>query len=363
MPRVDEIEWGECCLEPGNAPEIERHLRRHLGLVPPYAPSYYDCPWIPRAAAEVGYLRGNLVHVGLDLYEKLNLVVSQEDSCRFCFAAYRFLLRLNGVPEPRIRRLEQDLLAGELEPPEQAALEFARKLARSSPLPARPDLEKLRDAGFGDEAIREIAFVAAYMVGVNQLATFPAIPVEYMEQLPDRWLMRLLRPLVAQRWRSRWRQGSPEFLAPELRTGPFAYLVNAFDGLPVARAMRNVIDEAWSSPLLPRRAKALVFAVVAHGLGSARAGREAARLAADEGLGTELLEEVLAHLASPALDRVESEVVRFARETIWYQPAPIQKRVRQLGEKLEKPQLLELVGISAFANTLCRLDAVVPGAA
>jgi hypothetical protein len=59
---------------------------------------------------------------------------------------------------------------------------------------------------------------------------------------------------------------------------------------------------------------------------------------------------------------LESEAAPFARDTIWYQPAPIQRRARQLLEKLERPQFLELVGISALANMLCRLDAIVQDA-
>lgn len=362
MSAMEEIEWEECWRERGHDPELERHLRSSLGFVPPPALYFFDCPWIPRSFAEIGYLQGNFRHVGWELYEKLNLVVSQENSCRFCFAAYRFLLRVTGVPEDRIRRLEQDLLSADIDPSERAALDFARKLSRSNPLPSREDLQKLRDAGFGDEALKEIAFVAAHMVAVNQLATLAAVPPERWERLPDRWYVRLTGPLIRRRFLSRWRHPEADHLEPELRIGPFAYLVNAFDGLPIARSMRKVIDEAWSSPLLTRRAKALIFAVVAHGLGSARAEREAARLAANEGLEADALEEVLAHLVSPALDTVESEAVTFARETIWYQPAPIQRRARQLSEKLERAQLSELVGISAFANMLCRLDAVVPDA-
>ena len=361
MATTPEIEWEESYLEPVHAPELKRELERSIGFVAPFFPYYFDCPWIPRSFVEVGYLNGSrLVHVGMELYEKLNLVVSQQNSCRFCIAAYRSLLRLAGIPEERIRRLEQDLLAADLEPAERAALEFARKLARASPLPTPADLERLRDAGPGEAWSREVAFVAAWMGTMNQLATFSAVSPESMERWP--WYAHLLRPFIARRFSSRWRQGKPETLEPELRSGPFAYLVDAFDGLPTARSLRNVVDAAWSSPLLPRRTKALVFAVVARGLGAARAGREAARLSAEEGVDADALDEVLDHLESPALDAVESEAVPFARETLWYQPAPIQRRVRELRGKLEAPQVSELIGISALANTLCRLDVVIPEA-
>jgi hypothetical protein len=42
------------------------------------------------------------------------------------------------------------------------------------------------------------------------------------------------------------------------------------------------------------------------------------------------LDHELAHQASPALDPVESVLVAFARETLWYQPAPLQRRAQSI---------------------------------
>ena len=118
-------------------------------------------------------------------------------------------------------------------------------------------------------------------------------------------------------------------------------------------------DEAWQSNILPRRSKALIFAVVARALGCEASEREAARLVATEGMTGADLDEVLTHLGSPKLDPIEAQIVPFARETVWYTPAPIQRRLRALQETLSTPQLLELTGITAIANQLCRLCAVV----
>jgi hypothetical protein len=52
-------------------------------------------------------------------------------------------------------------------------------------------------------------------------------------------------------------------------------------------------------------------------------------------------------------------VARFARETIWYQPAPIQRQVRELNAQLGTPALLELVGITSLANAFARLAFVL----
>ena len=120
-----------------------------------------------------------------------------------------------------------------------------------------------------------------------------------------------------------------------------------------------MIDEAWSSPILSARTKALVAAVVARGLGCAHSERETARLLAEGGLAAEELEPILAHLASPRLDRVESVAVPFARETIWYRSAQIQRRARAVQEQLSGAEFLELVGIASYANMLCRLGILV----
>ena len=128
------------------------------------------------------------------------------------------------------------------------------------------------------------------------------------------------------------------------------------DGLPAARTWQENLGSAWSSPLLSPRAKALVFAVVARGLGSRRAEEEAKRLLALEGLGPGELEEILAHLASPKLDRVEAAIVPFARQTIRYRPADIQRRARRLLDELSTEQFLELVGVAGLANATVRLS-------
>jgi len=111
--------------------------------------------------------------------------------------------------------------------------------------------------------------------------------------------------------------------------------------------------------VLPRRTKAFAFAVVARGLGCSLSEREAVRLLTAEGVTAAEIDATLAHLASPVLDPIEAAIVPFARETIWYRPVQIQRRARALRAQLTREQFLELVGITALANAVCRLSAVV----
>ncbi len=354
---LQDVEWEECCLQPGRNPELERELRAEFGMVPPAARYFADCPWIGRSLVAFHFERGRLVHLPADLTDRIGLVVSQDSSCRYCYAAHRLILRSLGLSESRIRRLEQDLLAADHAPRERAILDFARAFSRASPLPTQDDIRSLRQAGLDEAAVKEVAVVAGYSVAACRFSTLPALPPQRLEALPDRWFMRVARPLLARAIRRGFRPGRPERLAPEQAAGPFAFLVRELDGLPLARSMRQVIDEAWASPLLPRRTKGLVFAVVARGLGCPLSEQEATRLLAAEGLEPQALRPVLEHLASPDLDPTEREAVPFARETIWYRPASIQRRAREVCGQLGAPRFLELLGVAALANMVCRLAA------
>jgi len=59
------------------------------------------------------------------------------------------------------------------------------------------------------------------------------------------------------------------------------------------------------------------------------------------------------------LDDIERLLLRFARETIWYDPAALQRRARTLLDRLSVPQFLEAAGVAALANGLCRMAAMV----
>jgi AhpD family alkylhydroperoxidase len=355
---IEETEWEECVLGHERNPEVERFLRKNLGASPPGMQGFAECPWILQFFIGVNFRKAKLAHTSFDLADLIGLVVSQDNSCRYCFAEQRILLRATGMREAQIRRLEQDLLTAELNERELLALEFARHLSRSNPLPGAGDWKPLLDAGFSEEAVKELCVVAAVLVAANRIVTLPALPPQAMERYPDRWRVKLLGPLVRRVMQSRWKKGQPEALDAASKTGPFSYLVLGLDGLPMARVLREIIDEAWSSPILTPRTKALVVAVVGRGIGAVASENEARRLLAEEGMESAELEEVLAHLASPNLDRIEALCVPFARETIRYRPAQIQRRAKEVREQLSGPQFLELVGIAALANMLCRLESV-----
>ncbi len=68
--------------------------------------------------------------------------------------------------------------AGTLQPRDRVMLEYAAKLAREPGAMSQEDVVRLRDAGFTERAVLEIALAAAYMSFVNRLAQGLGVEVE-----------------------------------------------------------------------------------------------------------------------------------------------------------------------------------------
>jgi alkylhydroperoxidase family enzyme len=355
---LDAVEWEACLLEPVRNPDAERRLRKELGMVPAGSRYFLSSPWLTTALALLSTANVPMLHVSFDESAIIALVVSQENSCRYCYAATRTALRILGFSEPRIRRLEEDFLSADLTPGQKAALEFVRRVAGAAPLATVSDGRPLLDAGYSPDAMKELAMLAALNVFYNRLSTMAALPPETVAGMADRWSVRLLRPLIAVYLRRRL-GAHPNHLRPEQRQGPFAAFVNALDGLPVAPRLRTVIDESWSSAGLSRRTKGLIFAVVARGLGCARSEHEALRLLRAEGVAQADLDQALAHLDGPSLDARERAAASLARESIWYRPAHIQRHAAGIRSLFTAEEFVDLLGTVSAANLVCRLGVAV----
>jgi uncharacterized peroxidase-related enzyme len=351
-----DVEWEPPLLAPTRDPALEARVKTIVGHVPETMAYFAATPWLAESIAVLERMVGTRVDIDHALSDLVGLVVSQDNSCRDCFAAQRTRLRFVGFPEERIHQLELDARTADLPDRTRVALEFARRLSRAHPLVTTADTAVLQAAGYADAEVREIAAHAALMVFLNRISTLIALPPESLERLPDRWWARLLRPVAARVVVAPMRHRSKgERLDDAHRSGPFAFVTTALDGLPTARALRDFVDALLAAEALGRRAKLLVFAVVGRALGCGRSEREATALLAAEGLPPGETERVLSHLASPALDSVESLVVPFARETVWYESARLQRRARAVQEALTTEQFLELLAATALANTICRL--------
>jgi AhpD family alkylhydroperoxidase len=353
--RVLDVAWEACLLEPRRDRELEAYSRRETGVVSDGVPYLASRPWLARAHIRWNYSLLN--HLDLTLAEQISLVVSQENSCRYCYAASRALLRVQGLSEKRIQALEQRLAGDGPDPRTAAALGFARRMARAAAVDPGARKELLA-AGWSVPEANEIAACVAATVFNNRLASIIAMPTQPVEALAESKMMWLMAPVLRvymERYRRRSRPVSPE-PSPDL---PYACVTQAFAGTRLAGLIADVMRELEASDVLPVRARALMFAVIGHGLGCDLSTSEARRMLRGAEMDEAEFDEVLAHLGSPRLDPLENDLAAFARETIWYVPVQLQRRARALRDRLSTEQFVEAVGIASLANALCRLAAAV----
>ncbi len=356
MALVSAVEWEVCLLEPQPDAELKRRVAREFGRPPPTMDYFSATPEVAAMLGRLSLEGRTRTNLDRNVGDLIGLVVSQDNSCRFCYAYQRLLMRGFGFSEERINQIEQDFLSADIEPREKAALEFARKVSRSNPLPGHPDKEALRKAGYSEVEIVEVIAHIGNLVFHNRIATLPALQAARAETLPDTWYLKLARPLLGILLKRLLQTGREVRLAPDERGGAFGPIVEAFDGLSFAPALRQAIDLALSPGALDDRTKALLFAVVARALGCPLSEAEAGRVLGELGMKADVVENVLAHLTAPELDPVEQLLVPFARETVWYNQAhPIQERAREMREAMKLEQFLEAVYTLAVANMVCRL--------
>lgn len=103
--------------------------------------------------------------------EMIAVVVSSANHCYYCLVAHGAAVRqLSGDPVLG-ELLAFNYRAADLSPRHRAMLDFAHKLTVAQRDVGEADRQALRDVGFSEEAIWDIAEVAAFFNFTNRLAT------------------------------------------------------------------------------------------------------------------------------------------------------------------------------------------------
>jgi uncharacterized peroxidase-related enzyme len=143
-----------------------------LGLVPNVLRAYaFDIAKLDAFTAMYNELM--LADSGLSKLERemIAVCVSSINHCFYCLAAHGAAVRqLSGDPVLG-EQMVMNWRAADLPPRQVAMLEFATKLTESCDRIAEADRQALRDAGFSDRDIFDIASVAAFFNMTNRVAS------------------------------------------------------------------------------------------------------------------------------------------------------------------------------------------------
>ena len=101
-----------------------------------------------------------------------------------------------------------------------------------------------------------------------------------------------------------------------------------------------------------------MLAVIARQLGSRLCEEETRESLAADGVPREEIQTILSTLSSPAMTGAEERLLRWTRETVWYEPRVIQNSTRRFLGEVGPEIALEAIGTAALCNALARLSLV-----
>jgi uncharacterized peroxidase-related enzyme len=146
--------------------------REKLGFVPNVLTAYaHDMAKLEAFAAFYNDLM--LAPSGLSKLERemIAVAVSADNRCFYCLTAHGAAVRqISGIPQLG-ELMAMNWRAANLPPRQTAMLVFAEKITRASAAIEERDRQDLRDAGFSDREIWDIAAVASFFNMSNRMAS------------------------------------------------------------------------------------------------------------------------------------------------------------------------------------------------
>jgi len=114
---------------------------------------------------------------GLTKAEREMIVVatSGANHCQYCVVAHGAILRVRAKNPLVADQVAINYLKADITPRQRAMLGFAMKVALASHEIADADFDVLRQAGFADEDIWDIAAIAAFFALSNRMANFSSM--------------------------------------------------------------------------------------------------------------------------------------------------------------------------------------------
>jgi uncharacterized peroxidase-related enzyme len=107
--------------------------------------------------------------------EMIVVAVSSYNQCQYCVVAHGAILRIRAKNPLIADQVAANFRKADVTPKQRAMLEFALKITREANVVDEADSVALRDLGFTDDDIWDIAAIAAFFGMSNRMANFTAL--------------------------------------------------------------------------------------------------------------------------------------------------------------------------------------------
>jgi uncharacterized peroxidase-related enzyme len=143
----------------GEVQEMYARNQAKLGYVPNYCKVFSHRPHVMAAWGQ--FLASIRTHLDPRRYELITLAAARALRSSYCMLAHGTVLRHEFYSADKLRAIADDFTTTDLAPAEMAMMRFAEKVVRDAAAITRADVQALREQGFADAEIFDIAATAA----------------------------------------------------------------------------------------------------------------------------------------------------------------------------------------------------------
>lgn len=142
----------------GDVKQLYDENRQAMGYVPNYVKAFSQRPQVMRAWGQLlGSIRGNM---DLRRYELVTLAAARALKSSYCMLAHGSVLRQKFYTPEQLTLIARDYRTADLTAAEVAMMAYAEQIARDATAITQEDIDALREHGFSDPEIFDIAATA-----------------------------------------------------------------------------------------------------------------------------------------------------------------------------------------------------------
>jgi uncharacterized peroxidase-related enzyme len=167
MPFVNEVEESQA--DP-HLRELYGKIEQKLGFLPHYFKTLGAKPAVIEAQLQMSDAIMADGALSMIVKEQIGVVVSGINSSNYCVMFHMELLRRFGVDKALARKLTTDYENAAVDSKVKALFRFADKLTRHPDDIEESDTDALKQAGWGDAAVRETVLTVGYFNYINRVS-------------------------------------------------------------------------------------------------------------------------------------------------------------------------------------------------
>ena len=153
----------------GEAKKIYDIMQKNIGMVPAPLQLASASPWMLGMAWQSIQYYSQHPNLGFALLCTIRYLVAQQTDYAFCVNFNKNFLKMQGLTEDDIRKIEADPLQAPLEDKERQMVAFVMKAIKTPDAVDKADVDRLHDLGWKDSDIMDALAHATNMVGSSIL--------------------------------------------------------------------------------------------------------------------------------------------------------------------------------------------------